>query len=1189
MNSTFSPSSGNSELNPPITYPTLPYDELFPFHFVMDKKYTILHVGPSLHKLSPFKGQLLTDWYDLKKPECSLDFFLSEPSFIDQLTILSSTSDSKLTLTGHFKPLPEDQGWVFLGSPWLHSIEDLNQLGLAYNDYALNDNSLGQLHLMRSQEIASKDIRALAKKLSSQQEELQLLSTIVQNASHAVLVLDRESIIQYANDAAEYITGRLSTEIVGKSVFTILAQGNNMQEWVQLFRPVLEGVSCRGEMKNDRPDGTTIWVRILGQPIIDFGGKIDKYFLIIEDVTEKHRSDELLRKSEEQLKLSVEGSGEGIWSLNITTGELIVSDQFLRLIDAPIGRPIEEKDVLRKIHADDRPKVTQRLEDLIAGNTDTIFCEFRIVKTDGTVAHFQKKGRRTSLFSDGTQRVAGTLSDVTIQKNLEYQLLLSANRFSNLLSNMQTGVLMEDDKRRIVLVNQTCCDMFGFEAKAEHLIGIDCSNLAEESKHLFVDEDAFVDRIDQLLFDQKPVIGEEIQTKSGYIIERDYIPLFIDDTYRGHFWQYRDITARKSAELLLRRNEEKYRNIIENMHLGLLEVDLEERIQYANESFCEMSGFSVSALLGKKTTEIFPVESEDLVKEKQELRAEGILDTYEINIRFSEENSRWWLISGAPMYDQNGKHTGSIGIHLDITEQKRLQEQLLVAKMRAEESNIAKDKFLANVSHELRTPVNGIIGMSRNLARTALLPEQKKYLHMLKSATDQLLVMLNDVLDLAKIDAGKIHLDYRSFNLPSAIYKSIDVVQSRAEEKGIPLRIQMDDSLSMVYIGEEKRLRQVLINILSNAVKFTEKGFVQITCTKMSGTDKKDLVMIEVVDTGIGMDDNFKERLFQKFAQEDENSSRHYGGTGLGLSICKELIELMGGKIDVQSVKDKGTTVQLLLPFEIGKPEDLTPEAVEFVDSSLLSNSKILLVEDNELNQIVVTIALEHFGATISSVFSGKDALDKLQAEVFDLVLMDIQMPGMDGYETARLIREKLGPELPIIALSANVLRGEAEKSFAAGMNDFIAKPFEEEQLIQKVVQQLSKRIDKKAPGAVLSAAKINITYDLSYLEKSSHNNAIFFKKMLDVFIQQGKNTARELREAVDRNEVRLIADLSHKVKPGLQHLKTGIIADQALWLERCIKAGASIEDVRSEAENFIENLLLLVELMDNERNDMPS
>ncbi|MEN9347894.1 MAG: hypothetical protein RLZZ77_1405 [Bacteroidota bacterium] len=1171
-----------------FTYPEVNYDQLFPFHLVMDEQRNLLHFGPSLKKLmgdSNYKK--FDDLFKLERPDCDLDLFFNDDHFPTQLSIIQSKLPNKLTLTGSFTALPGKEGHLFLCTPWFKSPEEMNQLGLSITDYPSFDTSVSQLHLLRAQESANKDISTLFKRLSSQKEELELLSMIVQKAANAIIILNSHSVIEYANPALSNLLGFAPEEVTGKPIQEIIAENKSDHELGVALKSVLEGHSSLVETQLSTKLGTALWVNIQIQPLLGYTGIVEKYYLMIENVTTSHAARELLRESEAQLKLAVEGSGEGIWSLNLTTGDFKVSHQFNHLIGLPETTKLSPEAVIELIHEQDKERTLKQLQSLIDDKTDTFFCEFRVLQNNEVTKHFQMKGRKIKSIFDGSTQIAGTLADISVQKELEEELKISAKRFFTLLSNMNTGVLMEDQHRHIVLLNQAACDMFGFPVRAEDLIGADCSQMADQSKHLFTNPEQFVSRINEILANKTTVLSEELYLLSGHIIERDYIPLFNEGAYRGHFWQYRDITTRKNSEELLRNNEEKYRNIIENMHLGLLEVDLNETIQYANDSFCEMSGFSSEELIGSCTLNLFPVNAEDLVKEKQYLRARGILDTYEIQVKNRKNESRWWLISGAPMYDQNGNQTGSIGIHLDISEQKKLQDQLMIAKMRAEESNVAKDKFLANISHELRTPVNGIIGMSRNLARTSLLPEQKKYLHMLRSATDQLLIMLNDILDLAKIDAGKIHLDYRSFNLPAAIYKSIDVVQSRAEEKGLSLRIQMDDSLSMVYVGEEKRLRQILINILSNAVKFTEKGYVQITCSKVSSSGKRDQILIEITDTGIGMDDEFKKRLFQKFAQEDENSSRHYGGTGLGLSISRELIELMGGKIEVNSTKNKGTTVSLLIPFDIGRPEELIPEETEHIDTTILNNSKILLVEDNDLNQMVVSIALEHYGAYISCVFSGKDALERMEQQEFDLILMDIQMPGMDGYETASLIRQKYGTEIPIVALSANVLKGEAEKSFVAGMNDFIAKPFEEEQLIQKVVQQLTNRAAQRLQKAQSGATHNAIEYDLTYLEKSSHNNVVFFRKMLDVFINQGANTANELKEALENNDAKMVADLAHKVKPGLQHLKTGQIADQAMWLEKCIKAGAQIDEVRNETVRFIENLERLVDQMNKDKETM--
>lgn len=770
--------------------------------------------------------------------------------------------------------------------------------------------------------------------------------------------------------------------------------------------------------------------------------------------------------------------------------------------------------------------------------------------------------------------------NITTEKKAEQDAKSNELRLTNLIINLQEGILLEDENRKIILTNELFCKIFSIPVSPENLVGVDCNDSAEQSKGFFKNPETFVANIKKLLTNKIIVNNEELELVDGRFLERDYIPIFIDNIYKGHLWKYRDITQRKQAEVKLRLQEEKYRSIITNMNLGLMEVDLDEKIRYVNQSFCDLCGYTEDELLGKIGSQLFlKGENLDVMKEKNAVRYEGVSDAYEVFVKIKNGEARWWLISGAPLYNDKNELIGSIGIHLDITLQKNLEKDLIDAKKIAEKSLQSKDLFLTNMSHEIRTPMNAIIGMSRQLQKTSLFPEQQKYLTTIKNAADNLLVIINDILDFSKIEAGKIGLENIGCSLTKIVEQALHVIQYKAEEKGLKLTYSIDKNIASVLKGDPFRINQILMNLLYNAVKFTEHGKVDVTCKVLKSDSKSQQIAISISDTGIGMDDNFLKIIFQKFAQEDESIARRYGGTGLGMSICKQLVELMGGSIKVSSKKNEGTVVTIILKMCIGITDDMPSNIHTKADAGILKNKKILLVEDNEMNRLVANTILIEYGATVIEAHNGEEALAYFAKENADLVLMDVRMPIMDGIEATKQIRKSINTSIPIIALTANAVKGEQEKCINAGMNDYLSKPFEEEDLINIIATWLGK------DASHLSKSKIKEIfdeplYDLTKLRTIGRNNEGFIKKMMVVFKREALNAIKEMKEAYPINDIGTIEKTAHRIKPSFENMSIHKLYKEIRLLENASQQQLStleinelIEKVETIITKIIEDL----------------
>lgn len=398
-----------------------------------------------------------------------------------------------------------------------------------------------------------------------------------------------------------------------------------------------------------------------------------------------------------------------------------------------------------------------------------------------------------------------------------------------------------------------------------------------------------------------------------------------------------------------------------------------------------------------------------------------------------------------------------------VNEYDNAMEELRTAKARADRASRSKSDFLANMSHEIRTPMNGIIGMINILMRTSLKEDQKTYAEMVAQSADNLLMIINDILDFSKIEAGKLEFETIDFDFHHVIAETVRLSAFRANEKNMQVSHHIAPNIPNVLRGDPGRLRQVITNLLSNAIKFTDQGEVKISI-HLSDEKKKTLKLrFDVRDTGIGIAKEKKDLLFQSFSQLDPSTTRRFGGTGLGLAICKSLVEKMGGRIGVQSDMGKGSTFWFTASFARPAP-DAKPDAKQLIAPHLESNSaknkchrdiRILLVEDNDINQMVVVRLLEDFGLKPDVAENGLEALKMMSATGYDLVLMDIQMPVMDGYEATTRIRDLQSGvrnhDLPIIAMTANAMQGDQEKCLQTGMSDYIAKPVDSQELIIKL------------------------------------------------------------------------------------------------------------------------------------------
>ncbi|MBA3827928.1 MAG: response regulator [Taibaiella sp.] len=452
--------------------------------------------------------------------------------------------------------------------------------------------------------------------------------------------------------------------------------------------------------------------------------------------------------------------------------------------------------------------------------------------------------------------------------------------------------------------------------------------------------------------------------------------------------------------------------------------------------------------------EKYPAIIEQDRQQEQILLKTRRMVTYESE--FVHENGKVtnFLVQKYPIFNNEGNIESICGFSTDITLFKQSEHLILGAKNEAEQAKEGQEIFMANMSHEIRTPLNGIIGMGNLLSGTEMSPEQTEYLDSIQISAKNLLAIINDILDFSKIKSGKFKLDEADFNPRDVIRKSMYPLLLRAKEKGVALKFFIDTDVPETLHGDQLRFLQMIINLVGNAIKFTPKGSIEVKAHPIARDEQKVTLCIEVKDTGIGIPEDKLLNVFENYEQSDSNIARNYGGTGLGLAIVKQLAEVQGGSISVKSKLGKGSTFTLEIPYKIGQsnPDELIADK-DTSGQQPLSDIRILVAEDNTINQRIVQQTLSKQGATVDVAINGEAAVEKLHGNKYDLILMDLQMPIMNGYEATLHIRDVMKIDTPIMAMTANALKEEVMKCYEAGMNDYISKPFEPSDLRDKILR----------------------------------------------------------------------------------------------------------------------------------------
>jgi len=791
----------------------------------------------------------------------------------------------------------------------------------------------------------------------------------------------------------------------------------------------------------------------------------DEIVLVIsQDITEARQAAEALRESEEKYRTILENIEDAYYEVDLQGNLTFFNDAMCRILgyaqDDLMGMNNREY-----MSVENAKKVFQIFNEVFRSDRSDRGIDWRFIKKDGTEIDVEAS---VSLIKDKQGRAAGfrgLLRDVTERKGAEEALRQSEERYRLVLQSEGVSYYQVDLGGNITYLSQWALNSIGGSTDQEtsrqtrdYMTPDSAEKLAEAFSRVYQTGEPLQDiEYEATMPDGIPRI---IQLSASLMKDRDGQPI-------GFHGLTRDITERKRAEEARRQSDERYRTIIESIEEGYFESDLEGKFTFVNDWLAASLGRSSEEVIGMSNRDYMPEDSAKKVYRAfvQLYETGEPLKKLDYEVILGDGSHRFHELSASLRRDQDGQPIGFRGLARDVTNWKLAEEELKKAKVGAEAANQAKSEFLANMSHEIRTPMNAVIGFADMLFDTDLNDEQRNYAATIKKGGESLLSLISDILDFSKIEAGDLELEEIDFDPELVAYDICELVQPRAKAKPIEILCHIGENLPSSLKGDPTRFRQILTNLMGNAVKFTDSGEIDLSLDLLEEKDSRVKIHASVRDTGIGLPEEKREIIFQPFHQADGSTTRRYGGTGLGLSISKKIVNLMDGEIWVESEVGQGSTFHFTSWF--GKGEEKEPKRFAFVSTR---GKKILVIDDNQTNLELLASVLKSVRLRVVALEGGDDVmtvLEKAKAEgdPFDLCISDIQMPGFSGYDVARRMRDpKSGfSDLPLIALSS-LLERDARKCEEAGFDGFLPKPIHRDklfQLIERILVGREGRIDQ--------------------------------------------------------------------------------------------------------------------------------
>jgi len=803
------------------------------------------------------------------------------------------------------------------------------------------------------------------------------------------------------------------------------------------------------EMRFVRTDGSPFWVRLRANPSRD-----GELWVGFDDISGEKQSEEALQRSRCDLKATLDATADGILSVNAQGKILFSSERFAELWRIPHEIIVSGDDSRLLAHILDQlsePDAflleVQRLYASSESSSDLIYFK------DGRIFERNSFPLRT----EGTEQIGRVWSfrDITERRKNEEALKKSEAILSSTQHLAKVGGWKWDVARQTMTWTEETYRIHDFEpgtvrpGSPEHIEkSLNCYD-PEERQTV---QDAFQRCVEH---------GEEYDMELPFTtaagrrlwIRTTAKPVWHEGRVTKVIGNIMDITESRQAKNDIQKAHEQLEQMTSAVpgviYQFMFTAAGEWKFVYVSKGLKELYGIDPDEALLDHNSVTGCIVPEDIVSHLESVKSASrtlSIWVHEHRILTPGGKLKWVRGQAVPMRNEDGSVLWN-GILVDISERKQMEEELLQAKAAAESANQAKSEFLANMSHEIRTPMNGLLGMAQLLELTELTNEQLKYFASLKLCAKNLMSLINDILDLSKIEAGKVDIILSEFSLKQCINDSVMLQKFVTQEKGLKLAVDISDDIPHLLLADQLRIKQILHNLIGNAVKFTEQGSVTVSAHRLEQHETSVLVRISVHDTGIGIAPESMDQIFKAFTQEDGTISRRFGGTGLGLTICRKLAELMGGTITVESSPGVGSCFSVTLPFIIGTTT-ITPQATAAPTSTPLDSDcppmRILLVDDDEVNTTFGAALLNKFGHSVTTAENGTQCLAALEKEMYDIVLMDVQMPVMSGEEALHEIRSKekgTTTHLPIIALTAHSMRGDRERLLEAGFDGYVSKP----------------------------------------------------------------------------------------------------------------------------------------------------
>lgn len=968
-----------------------------------------------------------------------------------------------------------------------------------------------------------------------------IIKIIADESLSAIQVVDEDGTVIYFNKKSGQLLGIIDDSSKQHSIFDYTTYFRNSTEWnnyVETLKIIPFSTITTSHININTKEEFPVEVQSFYRNIAGKGYVI----ATTKNITENLETQRQTQHAQRLLEIAGEMADLGGWAYDKETDELTWTAQTKHIHEVPLNYEPKLPDAFEFYTTkDDRSRIEKVFA---AALTDGLEYdeEFQITTASGNKRWVRAKGK-PFYKNDEIAGIEGTFQNIDKEKRQELELANVKSRMENVLNTMNDviwSISLPDFK--LDYVTKSIENIIGYSKN-------DFVNDQWEWKTLFFPEDQhYIGKIiSDIISNHAYEITHRMKAKDGSIkflkhkgkvvFNKNKQPIRIDGMAFDLTNEFASNEKESNWQEQLKRQEEQYRNILTNMRVGLLEIDRDDIITFANKSFCDMSGYELDEIVNRSVSEVFKDNQLKVINKTNYFRTNGESSYNEVAFKTKIGQQRWWSISGSPQYNDKGDVIGSIGAFLDITKQKNLIEQLENSKNNAESEVSIKEQFLANISHEIRTPLNIIIGAIRLLKSLGVNSKQLEYIHQADASSKHLLAIINNVLDMAKISSGKLSIQPRPFFSRSLVDNIKSIFMLKAQEKELTFDISVDPNLADKLRGDDVRLRQILINLLGNAIKFTENGSISLSLKAENVDTNNQKLYFEVSDTGIGMSSEFIEKVFDQFAQEESSSTRSYGGTGLGMAISKDLVEKMGGEISVQSEKGKGTsvffnvTLPIVIEEEKKRPKE-QPQAPQKNESSS-SNKKILLVDDNQMNRFIARETLKPLQVDIDEAHNGKKACEMVEKMPYDLILMDIQMPEMDGIEAIQIMRE-MGVSTPIIALTANSFKEDIEKYAAAGFTDYITKPYDEVELIKTISVYLFVRQTK---------SKSSDAHEI--MDNAETENAI-----IEMFQEQIREDGKLLEDCIRTKDKDTANKIAHKLKSGAKTLGLSELAQSLKKVE---------------------------------------